>query len=70
MGRRQAVSIIFHFQCWIKNKRPAKTALHKLDSMARKDDFIYQHDLEVLFQVLEEEEDEETQINLEDIQVE
>ena len=38
--------------------------------MARKNDFIYQHDLEVLFQVLEEEEDKETQITLEDAQVE
>ena len=31
---------------------------------------VYQHDLEVLFQFLEEEEDEETQITLEDAQVE
>ena len=38
--------------------------------MTRKDDFIYQHNFEVLFQVLEEKEDEETQITLEDAQVE
>ena len=70
MGPWQVVSISFHFRRWIKNKRPAKPALHKLDSMTRKDDFIYQHNFEVLFQVLEEKEDEETQITLEDAQVE
>ena len=55
MGRRLAVSIIFHFRCWINNKRPAEPAHHKLESIARKDDFIYQHDREVLFKILEEE---------------
>ena len=38
--------------------------------MVRKDDFLYQHDLEVLFQILEEEGDEETQITLENAHVE
>ena len=70
MGRRLAVSIIFHFRCWINNKRPAEPAHHKLESIARKDDFIYQRDREVLFKILEEEEVEETQITLEDGQVE
>lgn len=40
-------------------------AHHKLESMARKNDFIYQHEIEVLLQILEEEKVEETQITLE-----
>lgn len=69
-GCQLVVFIIFHFRCWINNKQPTKPANHKFDSVARKDDFIYQHDPEVLFEILEEEKDEETQITLKDAQVE
>lgn len=69
-GCRLVVFIIFHFRCWINNKRPSKPTHHKFDSVATKDDFIYQHDPEVLFEILEEEKDEETQITLKDAQVE
>ena len=60
MSRHPAIPILFYFRFWINNKRPTEPAHHKLESMAKKEDYLYEHDLEVLQKILEEEKIDET----------